>query len=108
MNKSKKIEGIVIGFICYIFVLFLALHLYKAFLQVGTISNFDLLIKIFEDGIKNRPIFIPNQEELKIVAFITMGFVIWILLYLTERKKNYMPGIEHGSARWGTEKKKEN
>ena len=106
MNKSKKREGIVIGFICYIFVLFLALHLYKAFLQVGTISNFDLLIKIFEDGIKNRPIFIPNQEELKIVAFITMGFVIWILLYLTERKKNYMPGIEHGSARWGTEKEK--
>lgn len=106
MNKSKKIETIVIGFICYIFVLFLSLHLYKAFLEVGTISNFDLLIKTFEDGIKNRPIFIPNQEELKVVAFITMGFVIWTLLYLTERKKKYMPGIEYGSARWGTEKEK--
>ncbi|MGM8299624.1 VirD4-like conjugal transfer protein, CD1115 family [Clostridium perfringens] len=105
MDKKKR-NFLLTMLIVYVFVLFLGVHFYRGFLEAKANSDLPNLINFVEADLSNNPVFIPSKDDFKAIVFITFGFGIFVLLKLTEREKKYKPGIEHGSARWGTEKEK--
>jgi len=103
--KRRKKSSLVLVGIGYIFTLFLLLHFYRSFLEIKDLSKLNLILDIMNKNIENKPLFFPTDQELKLALIITIGFCIYGLMIITDTKK-FMPGSEHGSARWATEKEK--
>ena len=51
-----------------------------------------------------RPFYISLHPHALLTAVIALTAIWLSVLYKLADAGNYMPGIEHGSARWGTEK----
>ena len=55
-------------------------------------------------SISNKPFYLGPDKNSLIASFIGFGLIWLIYLYNIVGAKQYMPGIEYGSAQWGTEK----
>ena len=58
----------------------------------------------FPHLIISKTFYIGTDKNSLIAGLIGVGLIWLIYLYNVFGAKNYMPGIEHGSAEWGTEK----
>lgn len=105
MKKSKKAAtyfAIVISF----FMFYLFNRIYVAF---GSTDG-NVLEKITQGldhiipQITDKPFYIGTTNGSLIAGLIGAVLVWLVYLYNVFGAKNYMPGIEHGSARWGTPK----
>ncbi|MBY7009325.1 type IV secretory system conjugative DNA transfer family protein [Clostridium botulinum] len=105
--KRKKREDLILVGVLYIIVIILAMQFYRSYLSYGS-ENFNLneIVNTMNINLQNNFMFIPTKEYRDIFLLITIAFIIWALMIITNNKK-YMPGIEHGSARWATLKEKQ-
>lgn len=66
------------------------------------IERFDYATAQFIESFSTRPFYVDTTQTPLIFGFV-FGSVIWVyILYHLFDRTNYLEGVEHGSARWGT------
>lgn len=73
-------------------------------LEGNILEKTSVAIDKFFPSILSKTVFIGKDKNSLIASLIGFGLIWLIYLYNVVGAKKYMPGIEYGSAQWGTEK----
>jgi len=73
-------------------------------LEGNLIEKTSVAIDKFLPSISNKTVYIATDKNSLIAGLIGFGLIWLIYLYNVVGAKKYMPGVEYGSAEWGTEK----
>ena len=97
MEKKKKSNFILYLFL-YLFILYFVLGIASVVNKDDTIFD---IINNYGKAVKEKPFFIHwnNSYSLKAIALYTVFYFLFILNEMT-KTKNFMPGKEHGNAKW--------
>lgn len=99
----KQKEDFILFIIGYILMLFFLSHFLNALKQYPNfeISMLDQALNGMIQSIETSKIIFPKKEDMDVISFCSIMYIVMALYYFTTRKK-YMPGKEHGTASWGT------
>ena len=73
-------------------------------LEGNLIEKTSAAIDKFLPSILSKPVYFGTDKNSLIAGLIGFGLIWLIYLYNIVGAKKYMPGVEYGSAEWGTEK----
>lgn len=105
---AAKKENIILFTCIGVVVEFFAGQVYRSIRDIQLNNgelNVDSILNNMNKLIHEKPLFIPTKEYLPLFCIIAFIFLV-ICTQKNDEVKKRMPGIEHGSARWATEKEK--
>ena len=106
MKKKNTTSFIIFSAICSVLAAYVANRVAAIALSLpgDVILNINTALQNVFTDIQENPFYISKDQNALIVAGVAC-FAVWLaVLYHLSGEGNYMPGIEHGSASWGTAK----
>lgn len=106
MKKKNTTSFLIFSAICSVLAAYVANRIAAIALSLpgNVILNINTALQNVCTDIQKNPFYISKDQNALIVAGVAC-FAVWLaVLYRLSCDGNYMPGIEHGSAAWGTAK----
>ena len=102
LDKLMVLLTFILSLICFL-IANRSFHLYT----IGDGNFFDKFTFAYSsllDSLKNDPFFIDTSKIAVVFGLILALLPFMFTVYQTTGRTNFMPGIEHGSAKWGNKK----